>query len=137
MFQQVAETTCYLCCVHSSRSKLGVPGKSEGTIFTPVQCQIGYYEPERVAGVCVSGREGRGAVYVCVHGCVCVCVYVCMCVHVCVPVCACACASACSTHIHLCTHTSIHHHMHELTPTYTHTHTHTHTHTLVYCHMSL
>ncbi len=28
-----------------SRSRLGVPGKSEGTIFTPVQCQIGYYEP--------------------------------------------------------------------------------------------
>ena len=99
MFQQVAETTCYLCCVHSSRSKLGVPGKSEGTIFTPVQCQIGYYEPERVAGVWRKKKEGRGAVYVRVHGCVmCVCMRVCLCVHVHVKVHV--------VHIHL--HTYIH-----------------------------
>ena len=59
-----------------SRSRLGVPGKSEGTIFTPVQCQIGYYEPERVAGVCKGrGWEG-GWGAVCVL-CVCVCVCVC------------------------------------------------------------
>ena len=55
------------------RSKLGVPGKSEGTIFTPVQCQIGYYEPERVAGVWGEGREeegGEGAVCACMlHAC--------------------------------------------------------------------
>ena len=53
-------------------SRLGVPGKSEGTIFTPVQCQIGYYEPERVAGVCKGrGGVGRGAVsvYMCMWGC--------------------------------------------------------------------
>ena len=56
----------------SSRSRLGVPGKSEGTIFTPVQCQIGYYEPERVADVCKGrGGVGRGAVsvYMCMWGC--------------------------------------------------------------------
>ena len=40
----------------SPGSRLGVPGKSEGTIFTPVQCQIGYYEPERVGGVGVGGE---------------------------------------------------------------------------------
>ena len=54
---------CYLfdtSILLSIRSKLGVPGKSEGTIFTPVQCQIGYYEPERVAGVWREGRGGEG-----------------------------------------------------------------------------
>ena len=57
------------------RSRLGVPGKSEGTIFTPVQCQIGYYEPERVAGVCRMREVGVGG-----GGAVCVlCVYVCDC----------------------------------------------------------
>ena len=56
----------------SPRSRLGVPGKSEGTIFTPVQCQIGYYEPERVTGVC-EGEDRLGwGVAVCVVLCVCV-----------------------------------------------------------------
>ena len=69
----------------SPGSRLGVPGKSEGTIFTPVQCQIGYYESERVAGVCKRrGGVGRvvGGAGVCkrrggVGGAVCV---LCVCV---------------------------------------------------------
>ena len=70
----------------SPRSRLGVPGKSEGTIFTPVQCQIRYYELERVAGVC-KGTRGVGRV---VGGAVCVlCVSVCVCVTAWMHMCKC------------------------------------------------
>ena len=31
------------------RSKVGLPGKTEGTIFTPVPCDVVYFDPERVA----------------------------------------------------------------------------------------
>ena len=30
------------------RSKVGLPGKSEGIIFTPVPCEVTSFEPERV-----------------------------------------------------------------------------------------
>lgn len=30
------------------RSKVGLPGKTEGVIFTPVPCEVMYFEPERV-----------------------------------------------------------------------------------------
>jgi len=32
------------------RSNVGVPGKTEGIIFTPIPCEVVYFEPER-AGV--------------------------------------------------------------------------------------
>ena len=32
------------------RSKVGVPGKTEGIIFTPIPCEVVYFEPER-AGI--------------------------------------------------------------------------------------
>ena len=75
----------------SPRSRLGIPGKAEGTIFTPVQCQIGYYEPERVAGVCKGGEmrswendwvcclcmfnKMRMYVHACSHSCIQACVH--------------------------------------------------------------
>ena len=30
------------------RSKIGLPGKTEGVIFTPVPCEVVYFEPEKV-----------------------------------------------------------------------------------------
>ena len=30
------------------RSKVGLPGKTEGVIFTPVPCEVVYFEPEKV-----------------------------------------------------------------------------------------
>jgi len=33
---------------HTHRSKVGLPGKTEGTIFTPLPCEVVYFEPERV-----------------------------------------------------------------------------------------
>jgi translation initiation factor 3 subunit F len=32
------------------KSCIGVPGKTDGTMFTPVPCEVTYYRPERVAG---------------------------------------------------------------------------------------
>lgn len=31
-----------------ARSKVGLPGKTEGIIFTPVPCEVTAFEPERV-----------------------------------------------------------------------------------------
>ena len=30
------------------RSKVGLPGKTEGVIFTPIPCEVVYFEPEKV-----------------------------------------------------------------------------------------
>ena len=30
------------------RSKVGLPGKTEGVIFTPLPCDVVYFEPEKV-----------------------------------------------------------------------------------------
>lgn len=32
-----------------ARSKVGLPGKTEGIIFTPIPCEVVYFEPEKVA----------------------------------------------------------------------------------------
>ena len=34
---------------HPPRFKVGLPGKTEGVIFTPVPCEVVYSEPERIA----------------------------------------------------------------------------------------
>ena len=31
-----------------ARSKVGLPGMTEGIIFTPIPCEVVYFEPERV-----------------------------------------------------------------------------------------
>lgn len=40
--------TCTPHPAHTHRSKVGLPGKTEGTIFTPLPCEVVYFEPERV-----------------------------------------------------------------------------------------
>lgn len=38
-----------------TRSKVGLPGKTEGIIFTPIPCTVVYFEPERVGIQMLSG----------------------------------------------------------------------------------
>jgi translation initiation factor 3 subunit F len=42
-----------------TRSKVGLPGKTEGIIFTPIPCEVVYFEPEKV-GVKMLGRTVGG-----------------------------------------------------------------------------
>ena len=38
-----------------TRSKVGLPGKTEGIIFTPIPCEVVYFEPEKVGVQMLSG----------------------------------------------------------------------------------
>lgn len=37
-------------CVFSFSANIGVPGKTQGCMFTPVQVEVNTYEPEKVGG---------------------------------------------------------------------------------------
>ena len=72
---------------HTHRSKVGLPGKTEGAIFTPLECKVVYFDPERVGVEMLQqvkqDSDGVAPIisdFVRIErwGCVCVCV----CVHV-------------------------------------------------------
>ena len=41
------------------RSKVGIPGKTEGVIFTPIPCEVVYFEPERVGVEFLKGARAQ------------------------------------------------------------------------------
>ncbi len=43
------------------KSKVGLPGKTAGVIFTPVPCEVVYFEPERAGIQLLRGTIDDGA----------------------------------------------------------------------------
>lgn len=52
-----------LCCFSST---IGVPGKTMGTMFTPVQVEVVAYEPERVGGMFIILVQNLLACMICI-----------------------------------------------------------------------
>ena len=48
-----------LCSAWMLRSKVGIPGKTEGVIFTPIPCEVVYFEPERVGVEFLKGARAQ------------------------------------------------------------------------------